>query len=336
MANKSMVDTYKELTFEEWKAGPGAGKIKQTKTAGTKGESALDVTENRAMYNAYLAELRAGRARDEAVKEIEANQRKTMYENGVMEERAKEYVERRAMMNGTATAGVSQTAMVDLLSQMAESRAKAQAEYDGQKNTAHQAYLDAISRANDAANQVSAEVEIKRAEEKEVARKNKVTDILNAIADYRVGNISKSKLKEIYEANKGYINEQDAELKREYEGLEDAPEITGAFGANKLKAGRSVDLKKPHEYGAYKQVSPYLDVYNDSDQQIYTENLISKAQKGVYTNGTIIDMNKGAIAGDNKGNYWLYYDGVLYQTDLTYDEVYEAKNAGTITLVTDD
>ncbi len=152
--SKTMVDTYKELELEEydeWKTGAGKNTVK---TGGT----SYDETTNRANYNQYVTEVQAQNTLNRQKNQLEVNKQSalasnnqnrenTMRDISVVQERAKEYVERRAKLNGTASAGVSQTSMVDLYSQMAGNRANAQASYDSQEQSILQSYRDAISGA---------------------------------------------------------------------------------------------------------------------------------------------------------------------------------------------
>ena len=157
MSSKTMADMYKELDEEEvldydkWKTGVGKDQVKA-------GGTSYDEVSNRANYNAYSTEIGARNSLNRQRAQLEQNKRdaytavqenreNAMRDISVMTDRAKEYVERRAKLNGTSTAGVSQTSMIDLYSQMAGNRASAQASYDGQEQSIIQEYRNAINSA---------------------------------------------------------------------------------------------------------------------------------------------------------------------------------------------
>lgn len=164
-----MVDTYKELALEDYDTwsttGQGKNKIKKTGANGT--VTAVDEAENRAMYKLYLDTINAEKNKNIALKTAETNKNEALRENAIMAERAKEYVEKRAAMNGTSSAGVSQTAMIDLYSQMAGSRADVQSDYSNKENSIIQEYLSAIQNAQSTANETTTNAAIQRAAEKE-------------------------------------------------------------------------------------------------------------------------------------------------------------------------
>lgn len=238
--SQTMVDTYKTLTYDEW-LEDDKHKSKVKKTGANGSITAYDEKENRAMYDAYVAEVNAQNAYKTAQGTLDANKAyaldanasaraDTMRENAILEARAKEYAERRAKMNGTSSAGVSQTAMVDLMSQMAGARANAQASYDNQEKTIIQDYQDAIYEAQRArdnaimtaqsnANAIAADAGVQRAQENETIRQGKVTDVENALANYGEGNITLEELTKIYNANKDVLGENDAAIIDEYKNL---------------------------------------------------------------------------------------------------------------------
>lgn len=369
--SKTMVETYQELTkddYNAWKVN-NKDKIKKTGVGGV--ESAYDERENRAMYDAYVAEINAKNAfgrtqsaleqnKSLALDANEQNRANTMRENAVMTERAKEYAERRAIMNGTASAGVSQTAMIDLMAQMANARADAQASYDNQERTIVQDYLDALNDAQVSrdnvimtaqgnANAVASDMAVKRAERSETKREGKVTDVENALADYDVGNITFEELKNVYENSQDVLDsEENKGIINEYLEILDSQEKESSFFGNETSAGTgdnvgelsadnkgliADDLKVtdisasigPKEI-SLDSINALLDVdgAGDGDEQdAWVNEVITEIKNGQIKDGTIIDMNYGSIGGQNKGNYFVYKNGKLYQSDWTYDELDE-------------
>ena len=368
-----MVDTYKELAIDDydtWK-NKNKDKIKVTGVGGV--ESAYDVQENRAMYDAYVTEINAQNAYGRTKNALENNKTlsldansqgraSTMRENAILTERAKEYAEKRAKLNGTASAGVSQTAMIDLMSQMAGARADAQANYDNQERSIIQEYQDALLQAENArdnvvmtaqgnANAIASEAAVKRADKAEVVREGKVTDVENALADYDAGNITFDELKKTYEANqdvldseenKGIIAEYQEILNRQNEEASFFGEGNSEQGGNGATAVDSTDKGNAINSNDLKvttqsqfidkgqislgSINALLDVDgagSGDEQDAWVNEIVTKIKNGQIKDGTIIDMNYGSISGQNKGNYFVYKNGKLYQSDWTYDELDE-------------
>jgi len=339
---KTMIDTYQELVaddYDTWSTtGKGKDKIKKTGANGT--YTAYDEKENRAMYDAYVAEINAQNAKNAALEANVAARANTMRENAILTERAREYAEYRAKMNGTASAGVSQTAMVDLYAKMAGARADAQASYDDQNRSIIQDYQDAIYEAQRDANAIAAEAGVQRAERADLIRENRVTDVEDALADYDVGNISFDELTRIYddnkssldsEENKGIIGEYQAILKQQdkEDGFFNRTAETNDKGTDEDLLASDLKVTEDSHAIGLKQISlesinALLDVdgAGDGDEQDeWVNEVINKIKRGNIKNGTIIDMNYGVIGGQNKGNYFVYQDGKLYQSDWTYDEI---------------
>lgn len=351
--NQTMVDKYQEQAYSDWLSDEkNKSKIKKTGVNGT--INAYDEKENRAMYDAYIAELRANDAYESAKNTLDTNKALaleanadaragTMRENAILTEKAKEYAERRAIMNGTASAGVSQTSMIDLMSQMAGARANAQASYDNQRRTIIQDYQDAVYEAERArdntimsaqntANAVAADTGIQRAERAEKIRESHATDVQEALANYEAGNISFDKLEEIYKDNEKFLDaEADYRIISEYESTKkshgsdwfNASTENGKVSAEELKVMASSPVLRTEEI-TVENINSRIDVSgagSGDNQDKWVNSVIARIKKGQIEDGTIIDMNYGSINGQNKGNYFVYHNGNLYQSEWTYDEL---------------
>ena len=345
--SKTMIEEYQELVpdnYETW-LGKNGKKALGTNSVNT----ALDEQENRAMYNAYVQEVNAQNAYGRTKAALDNNQSlaleananaraNTMRENAIMTERAMEYAKRRAALSGFSNSGMSETAMIDLYSQMAGARADAAASYDAQKSDIMQEYQNAIleaqgardtaiSTAKGGADAVAAEVGVKRAERVDLMRESRVTDVQNALADYEAGNISYDELTEIYEKNEGVLNpEADSEIINEYNDLVGNKAKDADFVANNPFGITNASTVCDTSTLTLEELNKYLDVSGAGDgdeQDEWVEGVLRKIRLGKIADGTIIDMNYGSIGGQNKGNYFIYQNGKLYKTDLKFDKINE-------------
>ena len=307
--SKTMVDTYKELTYDEW-----ANKNGITKKAGADSSvSALDETENRAMYKQYLSELRAEQAKNQALDTLEQGRKDTMRENAILTERAKEYAERRAALNGTASAGVSQTAMIDLYSQMAGNRANAQAQYDNQKAGIMQEYMNAVNEAKSAASDTSSAVAVERAAQ----RQNDESTLREVVANY---------------TTKVELDEAIKEFERKYGEGSVPSDVMDAYNSEDASPGQVkdwIDIAKSDDYYDGKTISVY-----DASGKMYTKNNEDDSSSGFdlddfenrFENKVLRMVAGGAIKnGDvirdttySNANY-VYLDGNFYK--ITDDAV---------------
>ena len=216
--SKAMVDEYKEMAiddYEAWLEKAPAGKVKKSGEGGK--ITALDEAENRAMYDLYVAEAKAQNVYNKAMQQNEQSRAKALRENAIMKERALDYAQRRAALNGMANTGMSQTAMIDLYSQFAGNSANTREAYDNQRNDIVKEYQNAIMAAENNARNVSTEAGIRRAERDEEIRKSQSDILLQALADYEAnGALDKKgwkKLMDSYRLNKDYLDsESDWEL----------------------------------------------------------------------------------------------------------------------------
>ena len=360
--SQTMVDTYKTLTYDEWiEDNKNKSKVKKTGTNGSM--TAFDEKENRAMYDLYVQEINAQNALSKQKQYLEnsqtaaleanaQNRANTMRENSIMTERAQEYINRRAALNGTASAGVSQTAMIDLMAQMAGARADAQSSYDNQKRSIVQDYQDALleaqgkydetmTNAQNVANATASQAAVSRAQlaeqKAEYTRQSRVEDIQNAIADYEAGNISFDELNKIYEDNESYVDEKvDYGIVSDYnkisddEGKQNAffadDSTTGLSTADYFRVSRSSAVLEPSTI-SLESINSLIDVDgagSGDEQDKWVSEVVALIKKGQIKDGTIIDMNYGHIDGENKGNYFVYHNGRLYKSDLKYSTMESA------------
>ena len=308
--------------------------------------TALDEIENNAMYNAYVSQAMADKAyeeqknyleggKDSALEANAQNRANTMRENAIMTERAKEYAEKRALLSGMGKTGVSQTAMIDLYSQMAGARADAQASYDNQERTIIQEYQDAlfeaqrerdaaVMNAQNTANLTASDVAVQRAQQSEVNHQNKVDGLVTAIAEYEAGVIGLDELKSRYNSVKDYLNDE-----QDFEVIED-------YKANAEKAQRLLDelvanvperkIENIEELNGEK-VTKMIDALNTQAQRNYAGRLLTRIKKGEFEDGTIIHFNAG-VAKDGDKAFFVYKNGKLYRTEMKFADVAKAEREG--------
>lgn len=321
--SKTMFDTLKDLakepTYEEWSSNEAnKKKIKMTGSGGT--ATALDETENRAMYELYLNELRAENAKNDALEALEENRATVMRENAIMTERAKEYAERRAALNGTASAGVSQTAMIDLYSQMAGNRASAQAAFADQERGIIQEYRNAINQAQSNVGNISSAVAVERAAKQEEDEKT-LTELSKSYTDISELRTGAEEFRNKY----GYVPEN----------------IEGMLSTNKASQSQLdswIEVAKGSSYkgkavDAY-DVSGNLFTQNLEDagkfggdstfdlpnvENKYENKILRMIKGGAITDGTVIRDTNG-----KNGNF-VYIRGKFYRIDNS-----QVENFGTV------
>lgn len=398
-------------SYNAWALGIGKDKIKQTGKDGT--YTSYDMAHNHAMYQLYQQQEQARKTLEEQKKYLEESktnalgslsdskaqsttaleeQKKyleqsrqnaldanaqgradTMRENSILTERAKEYAQRRAALNGTASAGVSQSSMIDILSQMAGARADAQASYDNQERTIVQEYMDALNQAQgdyneamagfdkeersiiqdymdavfeaqnqhdttvanaqNAANTSITNAEIRQLEKEEakaeveeqeqkteddVAEQSHAEQLSQALEGYKAGIVSLDDLKKSYEAHASHVDKDvyNAVL-TSYDNIISSDTADKEFRANNNfginNTSKSFDINSTTIEG---DIAEVLDVSEGTKQTRHVHDIIENVRKGAYKDGDVINMNYGINAGNNRGNYFVYYKGKLYQTKM--------------------
>lgn len=308
--SKTMIDHYRDglgiqetLGYDDWK-NQNKGKLKMTNGV----ESALDAAENQAMYKLYQQEIQASNAKNEALAGIEKNRAQALRENAVLTERAKEYAAKNAALRGVSNSGLSQTSMIDLMSQMAGVRADTQAQYDSQKQSVVQEYLNAINQAKSAASDTVGNVAIQKAANRE-NDENTLTELSKSYTDLSQLKTSAEEFKSKY----GYVPESvTAEIKEN--SISNALDLPGITDTSAFISPSKISLEN---------INALIDVSGKGEgdeQDEWVKEVVSKIKKGQIKDGTVIDMNYGWISGQNKGNYFVYHDGKLYQSDITFDE----------------
>lgn len=304
-------------SYEAWASGAGKDKIKQTGENGT--YTSYDTLQNNAMYQLYLQQENARKALESQKKYLEegkANalgsleeskkhsatafdeQKKfleesklnaldanaqgrtdTMRDNSILTERAQEYVKRRAALNGTSTAGVSQSSMIDILSQMAGARADAQASYDNQERTIVQNYLDALNNAQGNFNDAMAGFD---KEERSIiqnymdalfeAQSKHDADVSNAqnVANGIIGNAEVSRLEK--EEAKAELEEQEQKPKDEIAERSHAEQLSQAIEGFKAGTMSLDDLEKSYEaHAEHIDKNLYNAVFTEYDNIISSD-----------------------------------------------------------------
>lgn len=313
--SKTMIDHYRDglgmqeaLGYDDWK-NQNKGKLKMTNGV----ESALDVEENQAMYKLYQQEIQASNAKNEALADIEKNRAQALRENAVLTERAKEYAAKNAALRGVSNSGISQTSMIDLMSQMAGVRADTQAQYDNQKQSVLQEYMNAINQAKSAASDTVGNVAIQKA----AKRESDEATLRNVAANHT------TKL-ELEEAIKAF--------ERKYGEGSVPSDVKDAFSSEDASPGQVkawIDIAKSDDYYDGKTISVY-----DESGKLYTKNNEDDSSSGFdlddfenrFENKVLRMVAGGAIKnGDvirdttySNANY-VYLDGNFYK--ITNDAV---------------
>ena len=405
-------------SYNAWASGIGKDKIKQTGKDGK--YTSYDMAHNYAMYQLYQQQEQARKALEEQKKYLEESktnalgslsdskaqsttaleeQKKyleqsrqnaldanaqgradTMRENSILTERAKEYAQRRAALNGTASAGVSQSSMIDILSQMAGARADAQASYDNQERTIVQEYMDALNQAQgdyneamagfdkeersiiqdymdavfeaqnqhdttvanaqNAANTSITNAEIRQLEKEEakaeveeqeqktedaVAEESHAEQLSQALEGYKAGTVSLDDLKKSYKAHASHVDKDVYNaVFTEYDNIVSSDTADKEFRANNAFGITNTSKRfNINSETLESDIAEILDVSEGSKQTRHVQDIIENLRNGAYEDGEVINMNYGINAGSNKGNYFVYYKGKLYQTSMSKNDLGE-------------
>lgn len=280
---------------------------KTKKAKGNKSLSNLENQHNRVLYDQYVREAELSNQKNAALENNSASKTQAMRDNAVLTEKAKRYLEQKAVLDGNANSGVAQSNLIDLYSQSAQNRANIGASYDQKESDLLLEYDKAINESKTSANQSLLELEQAEAQQRELDRQEYASLLSQKLTEYEekvasgesVGNADE--LKGIYSKYKDYLdNEKDYELINRYTDITEreaqrkaASDITGLTLANTV----SIEEITPQTFGEWHVGT--------------TDALIKYAKNGtldgfVHDNGgnpIVIDID-----GDGTNNYWLVYE----------------------------
>ena len=220
--SKKKMSVGNQLTIQDYETFV-TNSEKTKKAKGNKSLSSLENQHNRVLYDQYVREAELGNQKKVALEKNAASKSQSLRDNAVLTEKAKRYLEQKAVLEGNANSGIAQSNLIDLYSQSAQNRANIGASYDQKESDLLLEYDKAINESNTSANQSLMELEQAEAQQKELDRQEsaallsqKLTEYENKVASGDIVDADQG-LQDTFDRYKDYLDaEKDYELIDKY------------------------------------------------------------------------------------------------------------------------
>ncbi|MBQ4585115.1 MAG: hypothetical protein IJA82_02775 [Clostridia bacterium] len=280
---------------------------KTKKAKGNKSLSSLENQHNRVLYDQYVREAELGNQKKVALETNAASKSQSLRDNAVLTEKAKRYLEQKAVLEGNANSGIAQSNLIDLYSQSAQNRANIGASYDQKESDLLLEYDKAINESKTSANQSLLELEQAEAQQKELDRQEyaallsqKLTEYENKVASGDIVDADQG-LQDTYDKYKDYLDaEKDYELIDKYTSVlergKNRASIATQVGLN-LDSTFSIDEISDQTFGQWHSTAA------NALKEHYKYGTLDKYVEESGGNPIVIDID-----GDNRNEYWVVYE----------------------------
>ena len=131
-------------------------------------KQSLENQHNRVLYDQYVREAELGNQKKVALETNAASKSQSLRDNAVLTEKAKRYLEQKAVLEGNANSGIAQSNLIDLYSQSAQNRANIGASYDQKESDLLLEYDKAINESKTNTNKSLFEIENAKEQQEEL------------------------------------------------------------------------------------------------------------------------------------------------------------------------
>lgn len=285
---------------------------KTKKAKGNKTLSSLENQHNRVLYDQYVREAELGNQKNAALEKNAASKSQSLRDNAVLTEKAKRYLEQKAVLEGNANSGIAQSNLIDLYSQSAQNRANIGASYDQKESDLLLEYDKAINESKTNTNKSLFEIENAKEQQEELDKQEHTAMLAQKLADYEA-KVSRGEsfdgeetLLDDYEKFKDSLNEEkDYDLIQRYDRINDQKtERMSIVETDEvdIKSTISLDDVTKDSFGEWHvdTTSALINYFRNGDlDRLVSEN----GDKAIY-----IDLD-----GNRNGERWVAYkNGMLH------------------------